>query len=147
MTVKTCGTGANEVNCGLLDGPAEKQNHELEAEYSTKYSKYLYQLEKNRSANFYITWLYVLYYFLFFVFTVLLFVGSKSKKINRKMKAVYIIAILVFPYIVVPIELKIKELVIYLYDIILGRPSTPSKWAIMGETKMLRKYGVSETDK
>ena len=51
--------GVNDICYNVLEERAEKQNHELEAEYSTKYSKYLYQLEKNRSANFYITWLYV----------------------------------------------------------------------------------------
>ena len=132
--------------CTALNNQATEQNRELEAEYSTKYSKYLYQLEKNRSGNFYIIWVYVVYYFLFIVFTALLFLGSQSKKINLKMKAVYIIVILVFPYVVVPIELKIKELVVYLYDITLGRPSTPTQWAVIGETKMFRKYGVSETN-
>jgi hypothetical protein len=122
-----------------LNIQAQHQNHELETEYSTKYSKYLYQLERNRTANFYVYWSNALYILCSIVFIIAIFRGSRSGTISLTFKMTLILAIIVFPYYIVTFELLCKKWFLYAADICFGVPHTPSQWKIMGETKMMSK--------
>ena len=139
-----CSSESDEPSCNALNTLAEEQNKEIEAEFSTKYVGYLYQLERNHLANLYIYWLYWLYGIVAAVFVFFLIRGANAQSITWTMKVVYIILIIMFPFVIVPIELKLKDILMAMYKIMMGQPIQVSQWKVFGESNITSKYGVKK---
>lgn len=127
-----------------MENQSKVQNYKLDAEYSTKYSKYQYQLEKNQTGNFYLSWLYVIYIICSTLFVYFLIFGSKRKEISILNKVGYVVLIIFFPFVSVPLELYLKDSIIYFHNIFFGKAYKKTKWEIYGETNMNSKYGIKK---
>jgi len=127
----------------------QKQNDELDAAFSTKYTQLIYQEERNKTGRFAIYWVTVVYWVLSFVFVYYLIYGKKAEAIHWKYRLFYKILVVIFPFVIVPIELFIKNGVIMLYQTTMGKPYEPSKWKIMGEPEISKRpsgYGGISTE-
>jgi hypothetical protein len=121
------------------DDTIKKQNNELDAAFSTKYAQLIYQEERNKTARFAIYWVTIVYWVLSFVFVYFLIYGKQAEAIHWKYKLLYIILVVIFPFVIVSIELFIKNGIIMLYQTTMGKPYEPSKWKIMGEPELSKK--------
>lgn len=124
---------------------ARKQNLEMDAQYSINQSRIIYQQERNKTAKLTIYWLYWVYAILAIIFTYFLLRGPKSATITWKFKLLYIALIIAFPFVIVPIELTLKKIVLLFYHTILAKPYEESKWQVIGETEFQKKYGIDST--
>jgi hypothetical protein len=141
-----CSSNIDSSGCSAANERAKEQNKELEAEFSTKYTHYLYQLERNHLANFYIFWLYWIYAIIAVLFVYFLIRGSKSSETTWTMKIVFVLIVVLFPFLCVPIELNLKDIIVNIYDMTLGKPiQKTSDWKIIGENKVNAKYGIKDS--
>ena len=129
------------------DNTIQKQNDEIDATFSTKYTQILYQEERNKTAKLAVYWVNIVYYILGCVLVYFLIFSEKTAKMIWQYKLLYTIIIAVFPFVIVTIELYIKQVIEMLYLTILGKPYEPSKWKVMGEPEFNKKspgYGIPE---
>ena len=130
-----------------IDNNIQKQNDEIDATFSTKYTQILYQEERNKTAKLAVYWVNIVYYILGCIVVYFLIFSEKTAKTKWQYKLLYTVLIAVFPFIIVTIELYIKQVLEILYVTILGKPYEPSKWKIMGEPEFNKKppgYGIPE---
>lgn len=137
--------GFDNTTPGDIATIAKKQNDELDATYSTNQSRIDYQQQLNKTAKLANYWLYWVYAILALIFIFFLFRGPKAKEIEWKYKSLYILLIIAFPYVIVPIELILKKLVVMIYYTTIGKPYEESKWKVMGETDFQTKYNIDTT--
>ena len=129
------------------DDTIKKQNDELDATFSTKYTQIIYQEERNKTAKLVVYWANIVYYILACILVYFLIFSEKTATMVWQYKLLYTITIGVFPYVIVSIELFFKQVVEMLYLTTLGKPYEPSKWKIMGEPEFMKKspgYGIPE---
>jgi len=128
------------------DDTIQKQNDEIDATFSTKYTQILYQEERNKTAKLVVYWVNIAYYILAGIFVYFLIYSEKTATTNWKYKLLYTIIIVAFPFVIVPIELFLKQVLQMLYLTTLGKPYEPSKWKVMGEPEYMKKpagYGIA----
>jgi hypothetical protein len=131
------------------DNTIQKQNDEIDATFSTKYTQILYQEERNKTAKLVVYWVNIVYYILGCVLVYFLIFSEKTAKMVWQYKLLYTIIIAVFPFVIVTIELYIKQVLEMLYVTILGKPYEPSKWKVMGEPEFNKKspgYGIPDEE-
>ena len=137
-----CSSSSGNGICGTYDTNAEKQNQEIENIFSTYQAKQAYQNRHNQIAITILHWMYALYILFAITFLGLLIFAPKGKKINWKWKIIYVLPIIIYPFIASPILFAFRSVLLYVYDMTLGRPVTLSNWAVIGEPKITQKYSV-----
>lgn len=99
---------------------AKQQNDYMQRRFSTKYSQYKYKVEQTRSLH-HFTYALIWIYFLFSVFYLgIIFVGPKRNKFSNQYKFIVLCIIVVFPYIITPVEYFIIRGVTFLIETVAG---------------------------
>lgn len=135
------------LNFANAEDMIQKQNAEIDATFSTKYAQIIYQEERNKTAKLTVYWVNIIYYILAGVLVYFIVYSEKTATVIWQYKLVYTILIVAFPFVIVSIELVLKQVVETLYLTTLGKPYEPSKWKIMGEPEFMKKspgYGIPE---
>jgi hypothetical protein len=141
MDCSSSSSSGNEI-CGTYNTNAETQNQEIENIFSTYQAKQAYQNRHNQIAITILHWMYALYILFAITFLGLLIFAPKGKKINWKWKVIYVLPIIIYPFIASPILFAFRSVLLYVYNMTLGRPVTLSNWAVIGEPKITQKYSV-----
>jgi len=99
---------------------AEQQNKYMQRRFSTKYSQYNYKVEQTQSLH-YLTYGLIWIYFILSAFYLgILFVGPKRKLYSYKYKFLILLALVLFPYVITPIEYFFVRLFVFLTETIIG---------------------------
>ena len=99
---------------------AHQQNQYMQRRFSTKYSQYNYKVEQTQSLH-YLTYGLIWIYFILSAFYLgILFVGPKRKLYSYKYKGLILLALVLFPYVITPIEYFFVRLFVFLTETIVG---------------------------
>ena len=99
---------------------AHQQNKYMQRRFSTKYSQYNYKVEQTQSLH-YLTYGLIWIYFILSAFYLgILFVGPKRKLYSYKYKFLILLALVLFPYVITPIEYFFVRLFVFLTETIIG---------------------------
>lgn len=99
---------------------AEQQNQYMQRRFSTKYSQYNYKVGQTQSLH-YLTYGLIWIYFLLSAFYLgILFVGPKRKLYSYKYKFFILLVLVLFPYVITPIEYFFVRLFVFLTETIIG---------------------------
>lgn len=138
-----CSSSSDNEMCTTYNTNAKKQNQEIENLFSTYQAKQAYQNRHNQIAITVLHWMYALYILFAITFLGLLVFSPKGKKIKWKWKIIYLLPIILYPFIASPILFAIRTVLLYVYNITLGKPVSQSNWAVMGEPQVTQKYSVT----
>uniref|UniRef100_A0A6C0CMV4 Uncharacterized protein n=1 Tax=viral metagenome TaxID=1070528 RepID=A0A6C0CMV4_9ZZZZ len=103
---------------------AQRQNQAVRRRFTTGDSQYMYKVEKIKSLNFYIyvfIWIYVI---LAGFYIWIIFIGKKSSNYSISYKIAALIIIILFPYLITPIELFYARLITYIIETVAGNVYT-----------------------
>lgn len=99
---------------------AHQQNQYMQRRFSTKYSQYNYKVGQTQSLH-YLTYGLIWIYFLLSAFYLgILFVGPKRKLYSYKYKFFILLVLVLFPYVITPIEYFFVRLFVFLTETIIG---------------------------
>jgi len=99
---------------------AKHQNKAIERRFSTQNSKYTYKIDQIRSLNNFVYFLIWLYFILVTIYLAIIFVGSKSSKFSFFYKVTVLIVLVLFPYIISPIEMFIVKMLTFIVETVVG---------------------------
>lgn len=99
---------------------AKRQNDAMERRFSTQQSKAYYKTEQIRSLNMYIYVLIWIYVILAGCYLWMIFIGKHSVEYSTYYKLSALIAIILFPYVITPIEMFVARIVTFIVETTFG---------------------------
>jgi hypothetical protein len=99
---------------------AKEQNNSLRRKFSTQNSKYNYKIEQLQSLNHFIYVLIWGYFILAAFYLGILFVGPKASTFSNQYKLIVLLVLVLFPYVVTPIEMFIFRFITYIIETVVG---------------------------
>ena len=99
---------------------AKQQNEYMKRRFSTKYSEYNYKVVQQYSLHNFTYALIWIYFILSAVYLGILFVGPKRQKFSYRYKVMMLIILVLFPYVVTPIEYFIFRGISYIIETTIG---------------------------
>lgn len=99
---------------------AKRQNDAMDRRFSTQNSKVLYKVEQIKSLNTYIYLLIWIYVILAACYLWIIFIGKQSVEYSTPYKLSALIVIVLFPYVITPIEMFLARMVTFIVETIFG---------------------------
>ena len=99
---------------------AKQQNEYMKRRFSTKYSEQNYKMGQQSSLHNFTYALIWIYFILSAVYLGILFVGPKRQKFSYRYKVAMLIILVLFPYLITPIEYFIFRGISYIIHTTIG---------------------------
>ena len=99
---------------------AKNQNEYMARRFSTKYSAYKYKTEQTRFLNNFTYALIWIYFLLAALYLGIIFVGPKRSEFSYKYKVVALLVIVLFPYLITPIEYFVLRGIVFVIETTVG---------------------------
>lgn len=109
-----------EVKDAKVKDLAKRQNAAMHKRFSTQYSKYNYKVEQLRRLNGFIYILIWIYFILAAIYLGIILVGPKAAEFSYKYKLAVLILLVLFPYIITPIEMFVLRMITYIIESVVG---------------------------
>jgi len=100
---------------------ARKQNNAMHTRYSTQYSQYTYKIGQIHFLNNFTYFLIWIYFILAAIYLGILIVSEKRNNFSMYYKVGVFLTIIVFPYIITPIEMFIMKMCTFVIETIVGK--------------------------
>jgi hypothetical protein len=99
---------------------AKQQNEYVKRRFSTKYSQYKYKLGQQHFLHNFTYALLWIYFIVAAFYLGILLVGPKRQKFSYRYKVVALIIIVLFPYIITPIEYFVIRAITFIIETLVG---------------------------
>ena len=99
---------------------AKNQNEYMARRFSTKYSAYKYKTEQTRFLNNFTYALIWIYFLLAAIYLGIIFVGPKRSEFSYKYKVIALLVIVLFPYLITPIEYFVLRGIAFVIETTVG---------------------------
>ena len=99
---------------------AKRQNDAMQRRFSTQKSKSHYKVAQIQSINFYIYGLIWIYVILASCYLWAIFIGKNSDQYSTFYKVMILITIILFPYVITPIEMFVARMVTLVVESLFG---------------------------
>jgi hypothetical protein len=99
---------------------ASRQNDAMERRFSTQKSKSYYKVNQIQTLNMYIYGLIWIYVILSACYLWMIFIGKNSDQYSTFFKIMALIGIILFPYVITPIEMFIVRMGTFVVETIFG---------------------------
>jgi len=103
---------------------ASKQNEVVRKRYTTQYSQVDYKHGQIRMLNYFIYALIWIYFILSVVYLWMIFVSKSSSEYTFRYKMFVLVGLLLFPYIITPLEMFFMRMITFVVETVVGNVYT-----------------------